>query len=178
MKVMRSILALSLVVLLVGALGCDSDDGDDNGGTDVTTPADTSGGEDMAAPEDTGSGEEDTMTAEGACTNADDMAIIESLDPPNVTKDCLLGPCGLTNAECIKDCLINGNDTATPPIEGTGLSSDCADCYVASGMCGASDCLVACAADANSAECRECLGANCLPPFYECSGISPTPTTK
>ncbi len=114
------------------------------------------------------------------CTNAADQAIYDSgADVGAIAGGCaaLDGVCGGAvgavvgsggNSESAREAL--GDCIAQCVSEDTGLSSGCTSCYGMITACGASACLVPCAADAASQECADCSLENCG--FFEaCLGF-------
>ena len=101
---------------------------------------------------------------EGACTNIDDLAIIDGLGPQGLEdaiKDCGT-PCFFDGDKqgCIRACIVDD----------IGLSVPCADCYAASGACGMAYCVSECID--GGADCIECLELNgCQDDFTACSGL-------
>lgn len=138
--------------------------------------------DDDAATDDDASTEDDgSVPATGACTGAGDLATIgpigeelavygEESDKTvaGVATDCAVAAFfGIENPDerppAIKMCI----DTNTSD----GITADCNECYVATALCGISNCVASCAADANSEACTQCLCENnCISDFEECSG--------
>jgi hypothetical protein len=59
---------------------------------------------------------------------------------------------------------------------GTGLSTNCATCFAADGLCGLNNCAGDCISDPSGATCTQCLiTAGCTPTFATCSGINQSP---
>lgn len=118
------------------------------------------------------------VALEGACLNAQDLAVIQADPdrPTDVTASCLFGPCFADPSQaCLSDCLVNGSNTTNPPIQGIGLTGACADCYVAAGLCGVQECLGPCADAYDAPPCQDCLDIHCMPAFQACSGLSDDP---
>ncbi len=97
---------------------------------------------------------------DGACTNAADQAIVDSMDVEGTAKDCALANLGNEPAAlaCIK--------------EKTGLSESCIVCFSGIVTCGIEKCISQCLIDSASPECNQCLEDNCYPAFNECSGLN------
>ena len=116
----------------------------------------------------------------GACENTADLAVLDddTVDPNGTAKSCMLGPCGTSDADCLAECVANGNDTVEPPIEGTGLSAACGACYGATTVCAAVHCLSDCLADPNGEACINCLGENCMADFCACAGYTAVSTCE
>ncbi len=158
---------------------------------DVTAPVDTVAPQDTAAPPDTAAPEDatppqDTAVAEdilpeddvvpasdatpdpvGLCTNEADQAIVDSQDDEfdieQISTDCVIAnilgdPDGSKAKKCIQDA--------------TDLSDQCTECFGEVALCGKDKCLGSCAINPDGQDCTDCIAANCLPAFEECSGLS------
>jgi hypothetical protein len=109
----------------------------------------------------------DATMPPGMCMNAEDGAILASMDVADATStaatDCYLG--GATEDEAYVTC------TSEALIDETGLTAGCVDCFVQSALCAKNNCLVECLSDPVACEtCREENG--CTSSFYECSGLA------
>lgn len=100
---------------------------------------------------------------EGACTNAEDMAIIENTDVDEAALTCGTACVADPNpAECTSICLQDA----------TGLSEGCADCFGGIIACTIEHCLAQCMSDPGSDPCQTCLAdAGCTDDFQTCSGL-------
>jgi hypothetical protein len=111
---------------------------------------------------------DDVMMPTGMCMNAEDGAILNDpeMDVAGVTTDaataCYLG--GATEDDAYVAC------TSEALIDETGLSDECADCFVQNALCAKNNCLVECLTD--PVACETCRDENgCTSAFYECSGL-------
>ena len=101
----------------------------------------------------------------GACANASDLAVLdagkETID--EAAKDCTLNCLGDPDlAGCAVPCVA----------EQTGLSHDCAACFVGVLDCMIDQCLPECVADPEGPECLQCTeDEGCLSDFDACSGL-------
>jgi hypothetical protein len=97
----------------------------------------------------------------GACTNADDQAIVDEQDVETIARDCAISNLGNPAAAttCIEDA--------------TGLSTPCIVCFNGIVECGIASCIGDCIIDSASAACNDCIEENCYAPFIECSGLEP-----
>ena len=104
------------------------------------------------------------MTAEGACTNPEDMAIVNSID--------VQGELGSFATQCIDfasfsldpDCLIE------KLLEKHDLTTECGMCFVDTAVCGADYCLTECMDQGQ--DCIDCSEeAGCVDALEECSGL-------
>ena len=129
---------------------------------DTATEDDVATTEDVATPEDTA-----PPQADGLCTSPDDLAIVDSQDEnfdiEKISKDCVLAnifgdPDGEKAKQCIQDA--------------TDLSDGCTECFGEVALCGKDKCIGSCALDPDGDACSDCVAANCLPAFEECSGLS------
>ena len=171
--------------------GCGSDD---NGGTTTTTDkgattttdegaAKTDEGaaqtDEGAAQTDEGAAQTDEGAAQtdegaaptGACMNAADQALLDTEEKRDAVQ-ATAGTCG--KDECLSKPTEEQEQCAVDCIKKDhALSDECAGCYGASVLCGIKNCVAQCIADTAAPACLECLGANCLPAFYTCSGFPP-----
>jgi len=194
MKKSASLFTAACFVLVFAIAGCGDDNGDTTDtGTDtpdvvdmtedVTPDVPEDRQEDPAedpaedTPEDVppDTPEEDTVEdvpeetegelPEGACTNPEDMAIIES---PDIDVDDVAATCGT-------GCIADPNPvecTSTCLQEDIGLSEECADCFGGIVFCTIDHCLTQCMLDPEGDPCRTCLAdAGCIDDFQTCSGI-------
>ena len=108
---------------------------------------------------------EDTDTTDGECNNDVDREIIENTDMIGEASNCGMGCLGSSDPEiCSVTCLS----------EATGISEPCAWCYAESITCTIDNCLMSCAMDPESEECRICQeDSNCINDFYQCAGVMP-----
>jgi len=96
----------------------------------------------------------------GACTNENDLALIESGAVAQEANRC--GPgCVLNGTQCTVDCMTEAID----------ISESCAGCYAEMVSCSATNCAMSCFVDSEGEECRSCVEQNCGAPFEECTGI-------
>lgn len=97
-----------------------------------------------------------------ACANAEDLAILNSVDAQAVAETCVLeAGCG-TDEACLAACVAAE----------TGISEACAECYGALAGCGIRSCLLDCYNDPGGELCLACLDANCMADFEACSGVT------
>ena len=114
---------------------------------------DTSGAEDDATEE----------VAEGACTNAADLAALEAADVAAASETAAFA--------CIFEADILS--CATENIaEAAGLTMECAGCFGEQVQCVAANCMMDCITPTAQA-CEDCRNTNCTPLFEECAGIPP-----
>lgn len=109
---------------------------------------------------------------EGYCFNGADKAIIEA-DPDKAVKmtvACIQLLC-FADEKCTVDCLVDGTEMVTPPIEGLGVSKSCAGCYAEAGLCGFKGCIDSCSIDPDSAGCLGCVVEKCLDDLVDCTGL-------
>ncbi|MBT6491426.1 MAG: hypothetical protein HOK97_16775 [Deltaproteobacteria bacterium] len=137
---------------------------DPSAGQGSTDETNTTSSEDTQTSDETGTTpSEDGSTNDetpGACTNATDMALVDSGAVDAEANRC--GPgCILNGAQCTIDCITEAID----------LSEACAGCYAEMMSCSASNCAMACFADSESAACRTCVEESCGPQFEDCSGV-------
>jgi hypothetical protein len=132
--------------------------GSGGAGGGSTTSTTGSGGAGGSTTSTTGSGGAGGAGM-GACTNAADLALVQSKDVAGIT-----GKCGTDNLGAepkTKDCIKTQ----------TGLSDACVDCFDGTVQCVVAKCFSQCIADANSQPCKDCRKANCDPAFESCSGL-------
>jgi hypothetical protein len=103
----------------------------------------------------------------GACTDAEDMALI-AVDGGG-TVETEVNACAqqhLAMEPATKTCIegIKPDGTHT-------LTKACADCYDGAVECGASKCAGMCFANSMSSACLSCIATNCTPAFNTCSGL-------
>lgn len=108
---------------------------------------------------------ENPIRQHGACTNAEDLAIIYGGGMDTVVLDCTVSCFGSPDLDqCVSDCLVTQ----------TGLSQGCADCFGALSGCTVSNCFSECSINPSSPECLACLeAAGCTSDFGTCSGLGP-----
>ena len=105
-----------------------------------------------------------TTPSSGACTNANDQAIVDNQDVETIAKDCAI--VHLTDADKAAECIKKD----------TGLSDPCIACFQGTVNCAIGSCAFQCL-DASNPACDTCLKDNgCYSEFEECSGLSTTPT--
>jgi hypothetical protein len=142
-----------------------------SGGTDAgpgpvdSGPGPTDAGADLTdgGALDTGSmtGTDAGGAGSGACTNAADTAILETIDVEMVTGSCAEGCFG--GGDCTRDCLI----------EMTMISMPCAQCFGDVVACTAMMCTFECLGGGDSPECMACRDSRgCSAAFATCSGLS------
>ena len=96
----------------------------------------------------------------GACTNENDLALIESGAVAQEANRC--GPgCVLNGTQCTVDCMTEAID----------ISESCAGCYAEMVSCSATNCAMSCFVDSEGEECRTCVEQNCGASFETCTGI-------
>ena len=144
------------------AMGGGGDDSSMGGGDDDSSMG---GGDDDSSM---GAMDGGPAMGDGACTNDADLAIIsdETVDVTAIA----------TTAGT--ECLFAGDPgtcASEKVIDETGLTGDCAGCYVEQILCAISECLAQCAPPNEASDaCGECRAENCTPLFEPCSGIAPT----
>ncbi len=124
----------------------------------------------------------------GSCTSAPDRAAVEATYMlPNVDDGGMMEAAARDVArQCGIECLFSFETEAEQRVcthecilEKTGMSSECADCYVASVDCGRTHCLTECVGS-NHELCFQCtcgdnlMSVNCIEPFETCSGLPST----
>jgi hypothetical protein len=97
----------------------------------------------------------------GGCTSSEDQALMDATGFDQQGTDCATG-CAF--APDMAGC------TATCYEDVVGLSPACARCNGEHAACGAQQCLVQCAADSASPECRTCVSTNCDAQYLACQG--------
>lgn len=106
-------------------------------------------------------GEEIPVSA-GACDNEEDFQILQAVEA--TLSDTIAG--------CAMKCIGQGVPCMAGCVqEGTGLSTDCSNCFGAVIDCTISKCMFQCM-DSSSAACAECQELHCADAFMECAGIS------
>lgn len=129
----------------------------DGGAVDSGPGADTGPSPDGGAPTD--AGDVDAGAPSGACTNAADQAIHNSIDVSDAVGTCASDCFGA--GPCVRRCITND----------IGLSSECTECYVDVTRCTVQNCIADCAG-ADSAACEACRdAAGCTSDFDTCSGL-------
>jgi len=103
-------------------------------------------------------------TQDGVCQNDTDCSLVRSGQARSTASTCGIGCIGDDDeAQCGADCVVAES----------GLTADCAACYVAIVNCSRDNCLVECASDPEGADCFDCQVTNgCRADFDECSGLS------
>ena len=135
---------------------------------DVTPEADVVPMGDVAVEEDVAPVEEDVMpemdaappVPDGACTNPEDQAIVDSVDVEKIAEDCAKQ--NIFSTDNAKKCIK----------EQTDLSDPCVDCFGGISECVMASCLASGCIDPDSEACKACVDEKCLPKFEECSGLS------
>jgi len=101
---------------------------------------------------------------EGACVNAADASLIETLGEKGLED--AITPCGSKcflagdKKACVAECIASD----------VGLSPDCAACYAATTACVMASCVTACIDGGD--DCIQCMADNgCQDAFPECSGL-------
>lgn len=169
---LRSIMALALGL---GIAGCGDDSGPitprrDAGpggradGGSSRSDAGPGGGSD-AGPGgggDAGPGGSDAGPApSGACTNAADTSIHESMDVNAAVQSCASSCLGA--AMCVTDCVVRD----------TGLSRPCSQCYGDVAGCTVMNCALQCIGGGDSPACMMCRDEmGCTEGFSRCSGFT------
>lgn len=144
-----------LAAMALAVPACGNDDGEDEG-DDGTGGATGTGG---AAPTAT----ECDPAGEGVCQNDTDCPLVENGEARSTASSCGVG--------CLQDADPAACSEACVVAE-SGLSADCASCYVAIVECSRENCLVECASDPDSDDCFTCQVANdCRAEFDTCSGL-------
>ena len=179
MKKLSTVLfAVLFAVSVMGVIGCDDDDDKDNTPVDVVETADVVAATDVPmVEEDVPMVEEDVPMVEevvepaGACTNADDGALLATEELRDAVTaaatDCGIGCLGEDDVgACSVACLVAG----------TGLTVGCSACYAGMVGCSKDNCLAECLQDPSGDACATCqTDAGCFIDFYACSGL-PEPT--
>lgn len=109
--------------------------------------------------------DENPIRQQGACNNAEDLAIIYGGGFDTVVLDCTMSCFGSPDLDqCVSDCIVTQ----------AGISEGCADCFGALSSCTVNNCFSACSTNPNSPECLDCLEtAGCTTAFGTCSGLGP-----
>lgn len=105
----------------------------------------------------------------GACANDRSLDVLCTVDiattAATVGKDCVVGNLG--KYDQIKTC-------TTAAIE-DALADDperaCTECYSDTVVCAAMNCAQQCLSDSSAPACLQCQAQNCLPAFYQCTGL-------
>jgi len=107
---------------------------------------------------------------EGACTNPEDLAVIEATDVPAFTQ------------EAAMSCFGGGGDMGACVLsaltEGTDISEECGTCYVDTVLCIVDNCISVCMAEPEGDECTSCQEEFCNAAFAECSGLGDGPACE
>jgi hypothetical protein len=166
MKTWRLWLAGCVAGLALMGLGCGGGDG---GAEDTATPAEVvdSAGPPEVEPDNAVPDGGGDATAEGACTNAADDALLDK-DRQGIedkATQCGVGCIGVEDAVgCAKPCITKK----------TGLSDGCSQCYANMVDCTIQNCVGVCVADPYCEECKKCeWDMGCYDKFYACSGMPP-----
>ena len=178
---MRPSLALRPLLIALAFSACastddessDSDASVSNGGSPSPGGTPSPGGSPVAfdagaedvlvAPEADAAIMTDGPAGSGACTNADDQAVLQgrAAEATMIVTSCALG-C-LNQAEtCSTECIQRD----------LGLTGDCATCFGALVTCTFANCLAVCISP-DSADCVACRAANCDDGFETCAGFPP-----
>ena len=130
-------------------------------GTSTDNQFSPSAGQDSSAETTPAPGEEpEDNEPPGACTNENDLALIESGAVAQEANRC--GPgCVLNGTQCTVDCMTEAID----------ISESCAGCYAEMVSCSATNCAMSCFVDSEGEECRTCVEQNCGASFEACTGI-------
>lgn len=109
--------------------------------------------------------DENPFRQQGACHNAEDLAIIYGGGFDTVVLDCTMTCFGSPDLDqCVSDCIVAE----------AGISGGCADCFGALSDCTVTNCFSACSTNPDSPECLACLeAAGCTSAFVTCSGLGP-----
>ena len=89
-----------------------------------------------------------------------DETVHDSLDVTAVVADCAL-TCARSTDRAVCEACIG---------EGSGLTSECRDCYVDHVTCGVKHCIALCIADSSAPLCIECQLEHCIPAWEACTG--------
>ncbi len=166
----RLLIPACLIACLI-AVGCSDDDKPvtkkDTGSTQKDSAVTKKDG--AVTKKDQATTKKEAGTKKGACTNAADMALLDSAAKQTGVSG-KAKACGL---KCVSD-----KDPATCAttcvVKDTKLSKGCSACYVGTIMCSIKNCLASCAVDPNSKACQDCQAKNkCITTFYTCSGLTP-----
>lgn len=140
-----------------------------------------------------GCGGTEPPPAKGACTNAADLAVYETLTlttpegeeltaaaaAGRIGEDCVFGPppqCGAEVGEVITDNSVENNNALAACVVDCmqlqiDLSDDCSSCYTIAVTCAASNCVPECAGGASEPECIQCRDDHeCDSPLGDCTG--------
>jgi hypothetical protein len=165
----RRIVALLVIIAAAGlSAGCEEEgsdgDADADGDGDTDTDVDVDGDGDVDADGDTdGDADGDTDGGvEDACQDAEDLSILATVDVQGIMTACSLGCIGDPNpSACVGACIV----------EDSGLTEDCAGCFVGVFECVSASCLEQCMTDPTGDECIACTTESCAPGFEDCSGV-------
>jgi hypothetical protein len=149
-------------------LGCDDDEGTDDP-VDSGVPTNDTG-----TPTNDAAANADGAAAAGAC-NASDIAAVDveqfgtagNQTLSDATKYCAQMECASETdiPACMATCLSATADGK--------VSSACQQCYVATVLCAASNCMSDCASDPNGVACATCRCDNdCVGDWETCSGLT------
>lgn len=143
---------------------------DDGGGNSVSGSTMCVGTFSVATRAQLGS----AVSATGACTSSSDLDAVCTEDLRTISGTCALTDCIslLSNPTELQGCMQTCVDAATA----IDPSPACTDCYTATVLCTAQNCLTDCTADSNSVACQTCqYTKGCTSAFFACSGL-PLPT--
>jgi hypothetical protein len=167
-----------LTIVCIALIACTACGDDDDSTPDSGTTAGTGGGGGGSGggAEDGGKdsgGEDDAgfssvscdVLGRGACQNTRDCPIVESGEARGSASTCGISCLGDDDeTDCAKTCVADE----------TGLTTDCAECYVGIVSCSRENCLARCASDPESSACFECqVDKGCRATFDDCSGLPP-----
>lgn len=171
----RPFALLPLLVLGLAIAACDGDPtGVDGGGGTDGGPGGTDAGLDAGpgdagtdagpiedAGSDAGSTDVDAALPPGACSNAEDGAVLMTIDVAMEARTC--GNMCFGGAGCVTRCM-----------EGVGLSTECATCFGSVAQCTVRNCALDCSGS-DEAACTACrVMAGCVSAFEACSGLPGT----
>ena len=106
----------------------------------------------------------EATTAEGACTNPEDLAIVESIDIQDSLGEFAMQCVDISTFSLNPQCLIE------KLLEKHDLSEECGMCFVDTAVCGADNCLTECMDQGQ--DCIDCSAeAGCVDALEECSGL-------
>jgi hypothetical protein len=155
-------LAGAVVVMGGVAFACGGDDDSGTGG------ASGSGASGTGGTAGSGGGQQNVEcdpSGDGVCENENDCPIVSSGEARTAAQDCGIGCVADADPDqCASDCVVAES----------GLSVECAACYVGIVTCSRENCLTQCLGDAAGMECMQCqVDAGCRAAFDECSGLPP-----
>jgi hypothetical protein len=142
------------------------DETDDDGGTGDDGPT-SDGGSDVNEPDEPDEPDDPIdepvadagFAATGACTNASDTAVHDSMDVSDAVGTCA-GDC-FGGEECTTNCVVDATD----------LSPECSACYGEVTACTSSNCAFQCLGG-ESEGCEQCRDeAGCTAAFDDCAGF-------